>query len=337
MDLEAPGDDVAQQAKRLHAGGRRGAAAEEGETLGAVFAPGFELVKQPALADAGFGDHRHCSHRALGEEAVVGGLQRFEFGVAADHPGGHAFDAACADTELAGFGALDQVALHRGVDPLDGQRLLRVHLEQAAHLGVCVVRYPQGAGRGGLLHAGCDIDRMAADVAFGVHAAAQQHAAGVDAYADVEAGVAVTGQDFCAKGSAQLQQRQAAVHGALGVVFAGFVYTEGGQDVVASVLQHFAAVGNNHGRAACKRIVHHGADGLRVQLLAEVGGADHVQEQDAHLLESLGGFDRSCRRGDQCGEPGLQWRHRHVHHCIAKQRTLGFKRLDPGFELLLFR
>ena len=56
-DLEAPGDDVAQQSEGLALRLRRGAAAEEEEALRARVAPGCELVEQPALADAGIGHH----------------------------------------------------------------------------------------------------------------------------------------------------------------------------------------------------------------------------------------------------------------------------------------
>ncbi len=223
---------------------------------------------------------------------VVGGLQGFEFGVATDHPGGHSLDAAAGDAEGPRLGAQHQVAVHRGIDALDGQRRLRLDFEHAAHLGVGVVADAQGPGRGGLLHARGDVDGDAADAAVGVDPAAEQHAAGVDAHAHIEAGVAVRGLDFRAEGLAQGQQREAAVHGAFDVVLAGLVRTEGGQDVVAGVLQDTAAVGLHDGGAAGQGVVHHGADGLGVQVLGERGGADHVEEQDADLLEGLGGVGR---------------------------------------------
>jgi hypothetical protein len=132
------------------------------------------------------------------------------------------------------------------------------------------------AGRGGLLHAGGDVHRDAADGAFGIHAAAQQHAAGVDAHADVEAGVLVGRKHFGAEHFAHFQQGHAAVHGAFGVDFARIIRTEGGLDVAAGLLQHLAAVGLHDGRAARQGVVHHRADGFRVQLLAERGRTHHV-------------------------------------------------------------
>ena len=56
-DLEAPGQDVAQQPERLALGLRRGAAAKEEEAFRTRVAPGRELVEQTALADAGIGHH----------------------------------------------------------------------------------------------------------------------------------------------------------------------------------------------------------------------------------------------------------------------------------------
>ena len=120
------------------------------------------------------------------EESLEGGLQRFEFGVAADHARRHAFDAACADAQDARLGAAHQPALDGRVHALRRQGLLRVHLEQAAHLGIGVVRDPQGPGRGGVPHVRGDVHRDAADGTVSVHPAAQHHATGVQAHAHVE-------------------------------------------------------------------------------------------------------------------------------------------------------
>jgi hypothetical protein len=92
---------------------------------------------------------------------------------------------------------------------------------------------------------------------------------------------------FRAELLAEGEQGQAAAHGALGVVLAGFVGAEGGQDAVAGVLQHLAAVGLDDGGGARQGAVHHGADRFRVEVLGERGRADHVEEQDAHLPEAL--------------------------------------------------
>ena len=146
-----------------------------------------------------------------------------------------------AEAKAPRLGAQHQVALDGLVHALDRQRLLTLDLEHAAHLGVGVVADAQGPGRRGLLHACGDVHGDAANAAVGIDAAAEQHAAGVDADADVEAGVTVRSLHFGAERLAEFEQGQAAAHGALGIVFAGFVGAEDGQDVVAGVLQHLAA------------------------------------------------------------------------------------------------
>ena len=108
----------------------------------------------------------------------------------------------------------------------------------------------QGSGWRGLLHARGDVDRDAADAAVGIDAAAEQHTAGVDADANIEAVVAVRGLHLGAEHLAEFEQGQAAAHGALGVVFAGLVGAEGGQDAVARVLQHLASMCLDDGRTA---------------------------------------------------------------------------------------
>lgn len=63
------------------------------------------------------------------------------------------------------------------------------------------------------------------------------------------------------------------------------------------------------GRAARQGIVHHGADGFGVELLAQRGGAHHVENEDADLLEALRGFG-GCwglgGRGIERGQPGAK-------------------------------
>ena len=134
-----------------------------------------------------------------------------------------------------GLARSDQVALHRLVDALHLQRRLRLDVEHPAHQRIGVVADAQRAGRRSLFHAGGDVDRDAADGALGIDAAAQQHAAGVDADAHVEAYVAVRGLHFAAEHAAELEQRQTAAHRALGIVLAGIAGTEHRQQVVAGV------------------------------------------------------------------------------------------------------
>jgi hypothetical protein len=76
--------------------------------------------------------------------------------------------------------------------------------------------------------------------------------------------------------------------------------------------------------------------GFGVEVLGERGRAHDVEEQDADLPERLGGFGGGRRRRSQCGQLGLERRHRRVHHRITEQTALGLQGLDPGLELLLF-
>ena len=109
--------------------------------------------------------------------------------------------------------------------------------------------------------------------------------------------VTVGGLRLPRRALAEFEQGQAAAHGAFGVVLAGLVGTEGGQHVVAGVLQHLAAVGLDDRGAARQGTVHHGADGFGVEVLGERGRADDVEEQDADLLESCAARRAACGEG----------------------------------------
>ncbi len=153
---------------------------------------------------------------------------------------------------------------HRRGVALHLQRRLRLHVEPAAHMQVSVVADAQAAGRCTLLHARGDVDGAAADRAAFVDPAAEQHAAGVDAHAHIEAGMAEAAPHRLALGPAFGQQRQAGVHGALRVVFVRALGAEGREQAVHDLV-----------------------DVLGVEVLAECGGADHVEAQHGDLLEQL--------------------------------------------------
>jgi hypothetical protein len=129
--------------------------------------------------------------------------------------------------------------------------------------------------------------RRCSDGAFGIDAAAEQHTAGVYTDSDVEAIVPVCGLHQRAERLAEVQQGQTAMHGTLGVVFLCLVGTEGGEDAVAGVLQHLAAVGLDDGGRSRQGVVHHAADRLRIQVLRQRRRAHHVEEKDADLPQLL--------------------------------------------------
>ena len=332
-DLQAPREDVAQQPIGLVARQRIGAALEDAERLGPGVAPGVELAEQPALAQAGVADDGDHRQPALAEQALERTLQHAELGVAADHPRLDTLDAAAGDAKGARPGAQYEVGGDGLVDALQVDRVLCLHVEHAAHVAVRVVADAQRAGRRGLFHARGDVDGDAADAAFGIDAAAEQHVAGVQADANVEAAVAVGALDLGAKGAALGEQRQAAAHGALGVVFARQIGAEHREQVVAGVLQDLAVVCLDDCRAARERAVHHGVDFLGVEALAQLRRADDVEKEDRDLLERLAG---ASVRG-QFGEPGAQRGQAGVDEGVAEQAALSFQPFDDGLELFTFR
>ncbi|HRD86445.1 MAG TPA: hypothetical protein PLF63_14890 [Rubrivivax sp.] len=151
--------------------------------------------------------------------------------------------------------------------------------------------------------------------------AAQQHRSGVDAHAHVAAGLAEVAQHALAQASPFVQQGQATVHGALGVILLRPLGAEGGQQVVPRVLQHAAAVGNDDFAATGQHTVHHGADLFRVQALAQRRRPHHVEEQHRHLAQVL-------HRRLQPRQLGLQRGQRRVDHGVAQQGALRLQRFD---------
>ena len=247
----------------------------------------LELGQQPALAEPGLADDRERARLPLAAGGNECGTDDLELGFAADHLRVHALDATTRDPEGARLGALHQVAAQRLLDSLDLDQHRLAELEQAAHVPIGVVADAQPPRRCALLHARSDVDGRAADAAFGVDAAAQQHGAGVQAGAHREVGQAVAAPDLVRLRFRVFDDRQPGVHRALDVAFAGFLGAERGQHAVAGVLQHPAVVGP-HGRGeALESAIHHGVDLLGLETLAHGRGADHVDEQHRHLLELL--------------------------------------------------
>jgi hypothetical protein len=163
---------------------------------------------------------------------------------------------------------------------------------------------------------------------------------GVQADAHIEADVAVTAPHLVAEQAAGGEQCQAAAHRAFGVVFARRVGAEDGQEAVAGVLQHLAAMGIDDGGAARQRAVHHGVDVLGVEVLAQPGGTDDVEEQDGDLPERLVGWRGADRRRHIVGQGGqsvAQGGEAGVDDSIAEQATLSLQRLDGGCQLFAVR
>jgi hypothetical protein len=192
---------------------------------------------------------------------------------------------------------------------------------------VGVVADAQAADRLALLHARGDVDADAADGAALVDTSAQQHAAGVDAHAHVESVLAELLPIHVALRMAFRQQRQAGTHGAFRVVLDGTLGAEGGEQAVAGVLEHLAAMALHQGCAYHQQTVHDLLDVFGVEVLAQRRGADDVQH--LHLLEQPlrpCGELRRASRAQRC--------QRGVGHRIAQHPPLRFQGLDGGLELL---
>ena len=263
-DLAMPGHQIAQQAEGPALGLRDGTAAKHCAALGLGPGPDVKVMQQPALANAGLGHHRHGCQPALCKQLTEGRLQGLQLGLASDGAGGHAFDASGGGAPGRWHEALHQVAQHRLGHALDDHRRLRLHLELAAHLGKGGVADAQAGGRRGLFHARRHVDGRAADGAVGVDTATQQHAASVDADPHLEAGRALLARLLDTGWLANRQQGQATAHGPLGIVLARAVGPKTGQQVVASKLQHSAAMAPDDQGPLAQRTVHHRVYVLRV-------------------------------------------------------------------------
>jgi hypothetical protein len=125
------------------------------------------------------------------------------------------------------------------------------------------------------------------------------------------------------------QQRQAAQHGAFGVVLVHLLRAEGGQHAVAGVLHHAAAVAVDQAREGGQRRVHHALDVLRLEVLAQRGGAHHIEEQHRHLAQRLRGlgFGQARAPRTECGQ-------RHLDRLVAQQRALHLQLGDGGVDLV---
>ena len=339
VDQQLPRQHVAQQAVGLALRLRVGPAAKVVASRGPAGGPLAQRLQQPALAQAGFGHHQLQGQAGLARcgrfvQPLPGRLQHLQLRLAAHQRRRHAFHTPRPAALGARPRALHQPGGDGFVQPLDHDGVLRLHIKHALYLAVGVLADAQGAGRCGLLHAGRHVDGHAADAAFGIHPTAQQHAARVQPHAHIEARVPVRGQHFGAQRAAFGQQRQAGVHGALGVVFVRAFGAKHGQQVVARVLQHLATLAFHQPRAARQRAVDHGVHLFRVQPLAQRGGAHDVQKEDGHLAQRLcgQGWQRGCAGGGQRGQLRAQRGHGGVHHRRTQHRALRLQGLDGGVE-----
>ena len=157
----------------------------------------------------------------------------------------------------------------------------------------------------------------------GVDSRAQCHVTGVHAHAHGEIGDAVLA--LCGIGllTPGRHDGQAGTHGALGVVFAGFVHAERSLHAVTQEAQHAALVGLHdvghapHGRAQ------DGKRFLGIHTLGQGGGAHHVGEQHGHLPMLQAG------RPQQAGQPRTQRGNGQLQHRVSQRCALGNECCNP--------
>ena len=339
QNVEAPREEVAHQAighvvrVRLRAGMEERDGRPAGPraallcSLLALREPAVELEHEPALAETCVAHDRDLPERAL----VLERLERFgqtrEFQVAPDHARLDALDPAVGHAERTRPGLQHEVAAHRLGDSLHHNGRLGHHVEGTAHVAVGVVADAQRTGRRRLLHARGHVDGDAANAAFGIDTAAEQHRPGVDAHAQAEAVQAEPRLDLRRQHRRLLDDRQARMHRTLGVVFTRLVGAEHRQKAVAGVLQYAAMLGLDHRRQPRERAVHHRVHVFRVELAAQRGGTDHVHEQNRDRLELLVAVAGAGSRGSQLL---TQRGDGHLGHGVAEQSALRVQRGNGG-------
>ena len=233
----------------------------------------------------------------------------------------HAADAARGLRRLGRCGAIDQPGLHRVKVALDGHRRLFTQREKAAHQAPRVGADAQAAWRRRLFHARREVDGGAADAALAINATAQQHRAGGDARAHgVEASLRRHRRGLPTRFG---QHRQRGAHGTFGVVLARLPGAEGGQQAVAGVLQHRAALGPHVCRVALQLAVDQLVHGFGVQRQADGGGAGDIDEEHADVAQAL--FTRAVAERSQLR---LQRPDGGVDDRVAEQPALRMQRSD---------
>ena len=326
-DLQPAQQQVAQQAVRLQRARRLGACGQQPPTGAQGREPVLELAQQPALAQARLGQQRQAARLAVGQQGLHGCVEAGEFVVAADQRRFLPCNAARGQPQCTRLGGPHQPGGHGLVQALDGDRRLRLGVEDTAHQRPGVLADAQGVGRCGLLHARGDVDGQAAEAVVVLHPAAAHHRAGVDAHAGAEWRLVLPGLAMPEPGGG-LQQFQPAQHRAFGVVLVGAARTEGRLEAVAGVAQHLAAVRPDDAGQGGQRAVHHGLHLLGVQALDQLRRAHEVQEQHADLAQMA--HRLRCRARHASRQPFLQGRQRCIDQRVAKHRALRLQRGDGG-------
>ena len=329
-DLEAPRDQVAQQSVRSQHPVGLGSAEQQPERPRMRLQCILKLGQQATFAEAGIADDDESLQPTFDQHRLEALVERRQLSRSPDHRRLQPVDAARGHAEGARLDTLHEVSQEWLVVALDGERRLLFDVEHTANVTVGVSGDAQPAGRRGLLHARGDVHRGAHRGVLGLDAATDEHAAGVHAHAHLEAGDTVLLRDLPRMPLAFFEQGQTGAHGALGVVLAGTVGAERGEQAVAHETQHPALVSPDHGSKPLQRVVDDGVRVFGVELPADRGRADDIGEQNADHPEMSG---LAAIGHVEPAQLGPQRRQRQLDHVLAEHRALGQQRADPGFEL----
>jgi hypothetical protein len=244
---------------------------------------GDELVDQARLAHASRAEHGDQVAGPLGVHSLVPLREHVQLELAADHGSGRPRGSERAlgeDLEEPPHGLLS-------LEPVEGQRLGRLGLDHVRHQLVRLVAEQDLSGARGLLQPLGQVDRLAGELLVQRGGVAYQHIAGVDAQPDDEVESAfpaeLLGQS--GEGRPELADGQ---HGAQGVVLAQPVGAEGGHEAVTLPLADTGPVAAEGLADDLVEAVQELLHGLPVELALQLGGVDHLAEDDRDDPELLG-------------------------------------------------
>jgi len=309
LNLEAHGEQVAQQRKRHLRAFLRGSAGEQAHGLRAQLRPLLELVHQARFADARLAHHGEKARLAVGQHLLEGPLQPLQLFGAAHHLGLHPFNPVQPQGQWPGLGPQHQVGFDTFGLPFDRERRHGLDVEEAVHLPVGIMR-DQNAPNGRLaFEAAGEVDGVpeSGELAGGPDCA-QHDRAGVNARAHLDrqaAGPEIHQRGLHGEGRPHRLARRA---------LARLAGAEQRHHAVSAVLGHQPAVLRNDGVQARPERVHPVAHVLGILLIGLHGEVHHVGEKHGDLpaLGQRGGLGgpgrlggwRNDRRGGcrECGQ-----------------------------------
>ena len=190
--------------------------------------------------------------------------------------------------------------------PAYGQRLDRLGLESFADEPAGGVADQGLAGRGGLLQARGDVDRVAGDERLALGRIACHDLTAVDAGADRDLH-APAALEVAVEAPQLLLQLERRPHRPPGVVLERGRHSEHGHHGVADELLDGPAVALDDRRGGLEVAQHHLPDGLGLEALAQGRRAGDVREQDRHRFSLVGLREPSEARSACIAESRVGW------------------------------